>query len=129
MERKTIYHFIYGRPCSGKTEALQQLVNKFNVTYISVGNITRNEIANGSILGLQLKSHLEAIKEYPASLITQTMQTHILTANTSIAVLDGYPKYGIPVENVEALEVQPAKHNKKYLETKKRRMGHKLNYV
>ncbi len=36
---------------------------------------------------------------------------------------------GIPVENVEALEVQPAKHNKKYLETKKRRMGHKLDYV
>ncbi|KKU03174.1 MAG: 3,4-dihydroxy-2-butanone 4-phosphate synthase [Candidatus Amesbacteria bacterium GW2011_GWB1_47_26] len=36
---------------------------------------------------------------------------------------------GVPVESVEVLEIQPTKHNKKYLETKKRRMGHKLDYV
>ena len=103
MERKTIFHFIYGRPCSGKTEAMQHLANKSDVTYISVGNITRNEINSGSALGLQLKSYLEAIKEYPPELITQTLRTHILTTNTSIAVLDGYPKYGREAHSFEKL--------------------------
>lgn len=110
MERDKIYHFIYGRPCSGKTEAMQKLTKEYPVSYISVGTVTRKEVSSGSSLGKQLQVFLDAVQEYPPELITQVMEQHVLNAPTPVIILDGFPKYGRETISFKSLSTRHNLH-------------------
>ncbi len=87
------YFIIYGPPGSGKTTVAQEVCKRIGVSYLSVGEITRREIATLSDLGLELKSCLDRVVEYTPELITRVMKPYILSARLSGFMLDGYPKY------------------------------------
>ena len=46
---------LFGAPGAGKGTQSKELVKKYDLTYISTGDILRKEIAAGSELGLQAK--------------------------------------------------------------------------
>ena len=50
---------IFGAPGAGKGTQAQSIIDKYNLKYISTGNILRNEIANGTPLGLEAKAIIE----------------------------------------------------------------------
>ncbi len=90
----SIYLF-YGPPASGKSTVAREVSSQLKLEYLSVGEITRNEITKNSILGRELKKYLDEVVEYPVELITQVVEERILDAksNSKGFILDGYPKY------------------------------------
>ncbi|OGM92415.1 hypothetical protein A2755_01495 [Candidatus Wolfebacteria bacterium RIFCSPHIGHO2_01_FULL_48_22] len=94
-ERKIKAFLLYGPPASGKTTIADFLSNRLNAKYISVGFVTRKEIARQTILGRELKKCLDAVIEYPAKLISTVMEKEIETAKSKFhaLIIDGFPKY------------------------------------
>ncbi len=50
---------LFGPPGAGKGTQSRLLMEKYNLVYISTGDILREEIAEGSELGLEAKSIIE----------------------------------------------------------------------
>jgi adenylate kinase len=46
---------LFGPPGAGKGTQSQMLIEKYNLAYISTGDLLRAEIAEGTELGLQVK--------------------------------------------------------------------------
>lgn len=86
---------LYGSPAGGKTTLARGLVKTMDFQYVSVGEITRNEIRLGTEIGLKLKSYLDKEVQYPEELIALLVSGHIekLSNTGKDLLLDGYPKY------------------------------------
>ena len=51
----------------------------------------------------------------------------LLTNNpTKVVALEGF---GLKISDIVPIEIEPGEHNEKYLQTKKRKLGHKLTLV
>ena len=50
---------IFGAPGAGKGTQAQSIIDKYNLKYISTGNILRSEIAKGTPLGLEAKAKVD----------------------------------------------------------------------
>jgi len=86
---------LYGPPGSGKTLVGRAIADNFDFTYLSVGEITRNEMASGSRRGEFIRKCLDEVVEYPSEFIADLVCEHLdksLSAGIPV-VLDGFPKY------------------------------------
>lgn len=95
MGEKQSISLVYGPPGSGKTTIIDQIRNEKNVVCISVGEISRKEIALKTELGLRLKDCLDRVVEYPPMLISGLVEPYIKDGikNNKTIILDGFPKY------------------------------------
>jgi adenylate kinase len=83
---------IFGPPGAGKGTQSKFLVEKYNLTYISTGDILRAEIAEGSDLGKKAKDVIAAGKLVSDDLIVQIIEKKILREKKDGILFDGFPR-------------------------------------
>jgi len=84
---------LFGPPGAGKGTQSKKVIEKYNLTYISTGDILREEIAEGSELGLQAKGVIERGGLVSDEIIVQIIEKKIKTNTDSNGILfDGFPR-------------------------------------
>lgn len=84
---------LFGPPGAGKGTQAKMLLKKYDLTYISTGDMLRQEIAEGSKLGLQAKSVIEKGGLASDEIIVQLIEKRIVENTNSNGILfDGFPR-------------------------------------
>mgnify|MGYP000862248349 FL=1 len=68
---------LFGPPGAGKGTQSDWLIKKYNLTYISTGEILREEIAEGTPLGIQAKNIIEKGGLVSDELVVQIIENKI----------------------------------------------------
>jgi adenylate kinase len=84
---------LFGPPGAGKGTQSKQLIKKYNLAYISTGEILREEIANKTKLGLLAKKKIEKGELVSDEIIVQIIEGFI-EANSKVrgVLFDGFPR-------------------------------------
>jgi adenylate kinase len=111
---------LFGPPGAGKGTQAIRIADKNNWVHVSTGDILREEVSQGSPLGLKVKTVMEAGRLVSDELLIEIMESVFRKhSDTKGFVLDGFPrtlnqaqeldkmlqKSGHPVSLVVALEV------------------------
>lgn len=84
---------LFGPPGAGKGTQAHKLAKKYNLTYISTGEILRNEIASNTEIGRCVKEKIErgelADDETIVQIIENSIQMH---PNSNGILFDGFPR-------------------------------------
>jgi len=83
---------LFGPPGAGKGTQSKYLVEKYNLTYISTGDILRAEIAEESDLGIKAKDTIAAGKLVSDDLIVQIIEKRIRAEKKDGILFDGFPR-------------------------------------
>lgn len=84
---------LFGPPGAGKGTQSDWLLKKYNLTYISTGEILREEIAEGSPLGIKAKNIIEKGGLVSDELIVQIIENKITKkTDTNGFLFDGFPR-------------------------------------
>lgn len=84
---------LFGPPGAGKGTQSKKLLDKYNLTYISTGDILRSEIAAGSELGLKAKTIIESGGLVNDELVVQIIEKKIKENENARGILfDGFPR-------------------------------------
>ena len=95
---------LFGPPGAGKGTQSKKLLEKYNLTYISTGDMLRSEIAEGSELGMKAKSIIEQGGLVDDELIIQLIEKKIKTNPDSKGILfDGFPRTTVQAYILEGL--------------------------
>jgi len=93
MSRKRII-FVCGGPGSGKGTQCEKIVEKYGFTHLSSGDLLRDAVASGSLIGRQLNALMQRGELVPMEmvlkLIKNAMIAKSLTSNGYL--IDGYPR-------------------------------------
>jgi len=95
---------LFGPPGAGKGTQSKKLLEKYNLTYISTGDMLRSEIVEGSDLGMKAKSIIEQGGLVNDELIIQLIEKKINTNPASKGILfDGFPRTTVQAYVLEGL--------------------------
>ncbi|HHN47824.1 MAG TPA: adenylate kinase [Bacteroidales bacterium] len=95
---------LFGPPGAGKGTQSKLLVEKYNLTYISTGDILRKEIAEKTPLGMQAKSIIEKGGLVSDEIIVQIIENRISKNPFSNGILfDGFPRTVVQAYILEGL--------------------------
>ncbi|MFC5502802.1 adenylate kinase [Lysinimonas soli] len=84
---------IVGPPGAGKGTQAARISEAFDIPTISTGDMFRSNIAQGTVLGQQVKAILDAGDYVPDSLTNALVQGRLLEADAANGfLLDGYPR-------------------------------------
>lgn len=83
---------LFGPPGAGKGTQSKYLVEKYNLLYISTGDILRKEIAEGSDLGNKAKDVIAGGNLASDDLIVQIIEKRIENENRDGILFDGFPR-------------------------------------
>ena len=98
---------IMGAPGAGKGTQSENISAKFNIPAISTGDILRSAIKNGTELGKQAKSFIDAGKLVPDTVVIDIIKEHLATdACKNGFILDGFPRSIPQAEALDAMGVQ-----------------------
>ncbi len=95
---------LFGAPGAGKGTQSELLMKKYNLVYIATGDILRQEIAEGTELGCEAKSIIEAGGLVSDEIIVQIIERKI-TSNADAAgfLFDGFPRTFVQAYILEGL--------------------------
>jgi len=86
---------IIGAPGSGKTTDAELIAAKHdNITHYSTGDMFRAEVASGSEIGKTIDGYVSKGNLVPIEIVIETIVTAIKNAPTPVVVIDGYPRSG-----------------------------------
>jgi len=92
---------LLGAPGAGKGTHCKRIVSQYDVLHLSSGDILRRERAEGTDLGKQAQSYMDAGTLVPDDLIVEMMSKAVKAAPEAGYVLDGFPR---TVNQAEALD-------------------------
>lgn len=84
--------FIIGPSGCGKSTQAKLIAEKYNLTHLSMGQILRDEIANGSGFGDEAKSYIDNGKLVPDDLIFDILISKLKAINNQDFIIDGFPR-------------------------------------
>lgn len=100
---------IFGPPGAGKGTQSEYIKEKYNLTYISTGQVLRAEMAAGTEIGLKVKDIIEHGGLASDEIVTEIIEKFILSHSDSNGFLfDGFPR---TVKQAEILEELFKKYN------------------
>lgn len=95
---------LFGPPGAGKGTQSKMLVEKYNLAYISTGDILRAEIAEGTELGLQAKDIIKIGGLVPDEIIVQIIEERITNhKDVNGFLFDGFPRTTVQAYILEGL--------------------------
>jgi adenylate kinase len=98
---------LFGPPGAGKGTQSEFLINKYNLFYISTGDLLRKEIANKSKLGLEAQSIIASGGLVSDEIIVQIIEKTITENPDSNGFLfDGFPRTYIQAYILEGLMIK-----------------------
>ena len=84
---------LFGPPGAGKGTQSKKLLEKYNLTYISTGDMLRSEISQGTALGLEAKSVIEQGGLVSDELVVKMIESTIShSAGKQGILFDGFPR-------------------------------------
>ena len=84
---------LFGPPGAGKGTQSKKLLEKYNLTYISTGDMLRTEISQNTKLGLKAKSVIEHGGLVSDDLVVEMIEKNITNAADKQGILfDGFPR-------------------------------------
>jgi adenylate kinase len=84
---------LFGPPGSGKGTQSQHLVEKFNLTQISTGDLFRNNIKNGTELGKLAKSYIDKGELVPDQVTIKMLMEELRKPSPAKGfIFDGFPR-------------------------------------
>jgi len=93
---------LIGAPGSGKGTAAKRLKEDLGLLHISVGDVLRENVKNGTELGMRAKEQMESGGLVPDEIIIGMVKTLIDSSDTSNGMMfDGYPR---TIAQAEALD-------------------------
>ena len=100
---------IFGPPLAGKGTQSKKIINDFNLTHLSTGDVLRNEKAKQSDLGLKAEEYSSKGLLVPDNLVMEIVESFYFNQNDKNNFLfDGYPR-----------NIEQAKHLINFLEKDK----------
>lgn len=95
---------LFGPPGAGKGTQSKLLLKKYNLTYISTGDILREEITNQTELGKEAKGIIEKGGLVPDDIIVQIIEKRVtMNLNTAGILFDGFPRTVVQAYILEGL--------------------------
>lgn len=95
---------LFGPPGAGKGTQSKLLLEKYNLTYISTGDILRDEISNQTELGIEAKEIIDKGGLVPDELIVQIIENKVIMNIDSRGFLfDGFPRTVVQAYILEGL--------------------------
>jgi len=95
---------LFGPPGAGKGTQSKRLIEKYNLAYISTGDILRKEIAEGTELGMKAKDIIERGGLVDDEIIVQIIESNITKNNDVNGFLfDGFPRTTVQAYILEGL--------------------------
>jgi len=95
---------LFGAPGAGKGTQSKLLLEKYKLTYISTGDILRQEIAAGSALGLMARDAISQGKLASDEIIVQIIEEKIkISTDTNGFLFDGFPRTVVQAYILEGL--------------------------
>ena len=96
---------LFGPPGAGKGTQSKLLIEKYNLVYISTGDILRAEIEEGSELGMQAKDIIEKGGLVDDEIIVHIIEKKIVTHTASAGgfLFDGFPRTFVQAYILEGL--------------------------
>jgi adenylate kinase len=102
---------LLGPPGAGKGTQAEKLSEKLGIPQISTGDLFRENISNGTELGLEAKRYLDAGDLVPSELTNKLVEDRIEQPDAADGfILDGYPR---SVQQAQALDEMLKNHNTK----------------
>jgi adenylate kinase len=102
---------LLGPPGAGKGTQAQKLSEKLGIPQISTGDLFRKNISEGTPLGVEAKSYLDAGDLVPSELTNKLVEDRIEQEDAAAGfILDGYPR---SVEQAKAFDEMLKNHNTK----------------
>lgn len=84
---------LFGPPGAGKGTQSQMLIEKYNLAYISTGDLLRQEIAEGTHLGMQVKDLIGRGGLVSDEIMVELIEKKIITSSGRNGILfDGFPR-------------------------------------
>eukprot|EP00961_Rhodomonas_salina_P242620 3277341-Rhodomonas_salina.1 len=102
---------IMGGPGCGKGTLCKKIVDKMGVTHISVGDILRQHVEDGSDLGMQVREYLQVGRLIPDELAIDIVFDHLNRPEVQQTgwLLDNFPRTQDQVDAMMELQVIPDK--------------------
>lgn len=95
---------LFGPPGAGKGTQSKLLIEKYNLTYISTGDILRDEIAQGTALGKEAKTIIDRGQLVPDEIIVQIIEKKVtVNLDTRGILFDGFPRTVVQAYILEGL--------------------------
>lgn len=93
---------LLGAPGAGKGTQAQKIVDKYGVPQISTGDLLRQNVREGTALGAEAKTYMDAGRLAPDDLIIRMMDDRLEKSDCARGfILDGFPR---TLPQAEALE-------------------------
>jgi adenylate kinase len=84
---------LLGPPGAGKGTQAVKLAEKLEIPHLSTGDLFRENIGNGTKLGLEAKRYLDAGDLVPSELTNELVDDRLSNSDTDVGfILDGYPR-------------------------------------
>lgn len=100
---------IAGAPAAGKGTQCATIVDKYNLVHISVGDLLRAEVANGTPAGKKAKDFMDAGQLVPDEVVVEMVKNRMAEDDVANSgwLLDGYPRSGSQAEAIEKEGIRP----------------------
>ena len=93
---------LFGPPGAGKGTQANLLINKYNLTHLSTGDILRSEISAGTKLGLEAKSLMDAGNLVPDEVVIGMIASKLDNSPRSNGfIFDGFPRTAAQAEALD----------------------------
>ncbi|GAX81376.1 hypothetical protein CEUSTIGMA_g8807.t1 [Chlamydomonas eustigma] len=100
---------ISGAPAAGKGTQCANIVEKYNLVHISVGDLLRDEVKNASPAGKRAKDFMDRGELVPDEVVVDMVKTRLAQGDVQRSgwLLDGYPRSASQAEAIEKEGIRP----------------------
>ena len=94
---------LFGPPGAGKGTQSEKLIEKYNLTHLSTGDLFRKNISEGTDLGIKAQQFMDDGNLVPDSIVIGMVEDKVKsTTNSAGIIFDGFPR---TVAQAEALDL------------------------